>query len=207
MNAQLPEIVIEGVAFWASRLPGWEVARAVIRGEQAAPEAPAPRPAPALLASDRAPPRTGYGRCRTRSRRARLRSRGTIAQRTAVRVRLDAWRSGDQRLHVRDARDHAGADLADQVPQLRAQRRRRLLEHRHSEPCAVHGAQRGPSHVRRRPAGSAVQVACEQRPVLFVAFDIEARGALSTMAPSRGLLGVALVLAPVAAARPSAASI
>jgi hypothetical protein len=38
--------------------------------------------------------------------------------------------------------------------------------------------------------------------VLYVAFDIEAKGALSTMAPSRGLLSVALVLAPVATARP-----
>jgi hypothetical protein len=49
---------------------------------------------------------------------------------------------------------------------------------------------------------TAVQIACEQQPVLYVAFDVEARGALSTMAPSRGLLGVALVLAPVSAARP-----
>jgi hypothetical protein len=38
--------------------------------------------------------------------------------------------------------------------------------------------------------------------VLYVAFDVEAKGALSTMAPSRGLLGVALVLAPAGAARP-----
>jgi hypothetical protein len=47
-----------------------------------------------------------------------------------------------------------------------------------------------------------VQIACEQQPVLYVAFDVEAKGALSTMAPSRGLLGVALVLAPAGAARP-----
>ena len=30
---------------------------------------------------------------------------------------------------------------------------------------------------------------CERKPVLYVAFDIEARGALATVAPSRGLLG------------------
>jgi hypothetical protein len=47
-----------------------------------------------------------------------------------------------------------------------------------------------------------VQIACEQQPVLYVAFDVEAKGALSTMAPSRGLLGVALVLAPASVARP-----
>jgi len=44
---------------------------------------------------------------------------------------------------------------------------------------------------------AATQVVCEQRPVLYVAFDIESKGALSTMATSRGLLGAALVLAPV----------
>ena len=49
-TTQLPEVMAEGVAFWASRLPGWDVARAVIRGEQAAPEATMSRP-PALNVS------------------------------------------------------------------------------------------------------------------------------------------------------------
>jgi hypothetical protein len=40
------------------------------------------------------------------------------------------------------------------------------------------------------------QVHCERRAVLYVAFDIESKGALATITPSRGLLGVALVLAP-----------
>jgi hypothetical protein len=43
---------------------------------------------------------------------------------------------------------------------------------------------------------SVIQVACEDKPVLYVAFDIEAKGALATITPSRGVLGVALVLAP-----------
>ena len=43
---------------------------------------------------------------------------------------------------------------------------------------------------------AATQVAVRAAPVLYVAFDIEANGALATMAPSRGLLGAALVLAP-----------
>ena len=41
------------------------------------------------------------------------------------------------------------------------------------------------------------QVHCERRAVLYVAFDIEAKGALGTISPSRGLLGTALVLAPL----------
>ena len=49
MTTQLPEVVAEGVAFWSSRLPGWDVARAVIRGEQAMPDAAVSRPSPALL--------------------------------------------------------------------------------------------------------------------------------------------------------------
>src|SRR5690606_38731424 len=48
---------------------------------------------------------------------------------------------------------------------------------------------------------AAAQATCEQRPVLYVAFDIESKGALATMAPSRGLLGAAVVLAPVGQAQ------
>ncbi|MGH8238254.1 MAG: beta-ketoacyl synthase chain length factor, partial [Steroidobacteraceae bacterium] len=50
MNAALPPVAIEGVAFWHTRLPGWATARAVIGGEQAAPAAAATRPTPSLLA-------------------------------------------------------------------------------------------------------------------------------------------------------------
>jgi hypothetical protein len=46
------------------------------------------------------------------------------------------------------------------------------------------------------------QAACAQQPVLYVAFDIEAKGALATVAPSRGLFGVALVLS-VSSDRPA----
>ena len=50
MNAALPPVAIEGVAFWHTRLPGWATARAVICGEQEAPAAAATRPTPSLLA-------------------------------------------------------------------------------------------------------------------------------------------------------------
>ena len=36
---------VEGIALWLDRLPGWDVARAAIRGEAEVPTAPAPRPA------------------------------------------------------------------------------------------------------------------------------------------------------------------
>ena len=50
MKQTLPQLCIEGVAFWASRLPDWETARTVIRGERPPPESAATRPTPALLA-------------------------------------------------------------------------------------------------------------------------------------------------------------
>jgi hypothetical protein len=48
---------------------------------------------------------------------------------------------------------------------------------------------------------AAVHAITDQKPVLYVAFDIESKGALATMAPSRGSFGVALVIAPQAVGR------
>lgn len=45
-----PRLYIEGPAFWAPTLPGWETARAVFRGEAAPVDPPAKRPSPQLLA-------------------------------------------------------------------------------------------------------------------------------------------------------------
>ena len=42
-----------------------------------------------------------------------------------------------------------------------------------------------------------IQVSCEQKPVLYVAYDIEARGPLVDVSPSEGMLGLALVLGPM----------
>lgn len=42
-----------------------------------------------------------------------------------------------------------------------------------------------------------IQVACERKPVLYVAYDIEARGPLVAVSPSEGMLGFALVLGPM----------
>ena len=95
---------------------------------------PAPRPAPALLAPTerRRAPDTVAVALEVAARACA--AAGRAPSELPSRVRLDAWRSRDQRLHVRDAVDDAGADLADQVSQFRAQRGGRLLEHRHWEP-------------------------------------------------------------------------
>ena len=43
------EVFIDGVGFWASRLPGWSAAREILTGRAPAPSAAVPRPSPALL--------------------------------------------------------------------------------------------------------------------------------------------------------------
>ncbi|MDQ7975489.1 MAG: hypothetical protein REJ24_23120, partial [Rhodocyclaceae bacterium] len=49
-TAGTPTLYIEGVAFWAPTLPGWDVARAAFRGEGAPADPPAKRPSPQVLA-------------------------------------------------------------------------------------------------------------------------------------------------------------
>ena len=89
------------------------------------------------------------------------------------------------------------AAVADQVPQLGAQRGGRLLDHRHR----LHGGQQ----FGLRPTKPASPPACSKprrsaRPtssaVLLVGYDMPAVGALASVTTSRGLLAVALVLAP-----------
>lgn len=48
------------------------------------------------------------------------------------------------------------------------------------------------------------QAACGDRPVLYVAYDIEARGPLATIVASRGIVGAALVVSPHPGLRPFA---
>jgi len=202
MNTQLPEVVAEGVAFWASRLPGWDVARAVIRGEQGAPETAASRPAPALLGP---------------TERRRAPDTVAIALEVAARACAAAGRSPSE-LPAVFASTHGDLAISDYMcatlvatPALISP----IKFHNSVHNAAAGYWSIGTSCHEPYTAISAfhhtfgvglletaIQIACEQQPVLYVAFDVEAKGALSTMAPSRGLLGVALVLAPAASARP-----
>ncbi len=202
MNTQLPTVVAEGVAFWASRLPGWDVARAVIRGEQPAPENAAARPAPALLGP---------------TERRRAPDTVAIALEVAARACAAAGRSPSE-LPAVFASTHGDLAISDYMcatlvatPALISPIKFHNSVHNAaagywSIGTACHAPYTAISAFHHTfGAGlleAAVQMACEQQPVLYVAFDVEAKGALATMAPSRGLLGVALVLAPAASARP-----
>lgn len=201
MNSALPELVVEGVAFWASRLPGWQVARAVIRGEQEAPQAPVQRPAPVLLGP---------------TERRRAPDTVALALEVAARACEAAGRSPAE-LPAVFGSTHGDLAVSDYMCATLVATPTLISPTKFHN--SVHNASAGywsigtSSHAPYTALSAfrctfgaglletAVQVACEGRPVLYVVCDIEAKGALSTMAPSRGLLGVALVLAPADTAR------
>jgi hypothetical protein len=202
LNTQLPAVVAEGVAFWSSRLPGWDVARAVIRGEQLAPAAAVSRPAPALLGP---------------TERRRAPDTVAVALEVAARACAAAGRAPSE-LPAVFASTHGDLQISDYMCATLVDTPALISPIKFHN--SVHNAAAGywsigtSSHAPYTAISAfhhtfgaglletAVQVACEQQPVLYVAFDVEAKGALSTMAPSRGLLGVGMVLAPASVARP-----
>jgi len=195
MSSGLPAVAIEGIAFWATRLPGWDIARGVMRGEQGAPPA-APRPAATLLAPTE-----------------RRRAPDTVAVALEVGARAcEAAGRAPADLPSVFASTHGDLAISDYMCTTLAATPTLLSPTKFHN--SVHNAAAGYWSIGTGchapytaisasrytfAAGlleAATQVTCSEGPVLYVAFDIEAKGALGTMAPSRGLLGVALVLGP-----------
>lgn len=192
---------IEGVSFWSSRLPGWELASAVIRGDQSPPEAASPRPSPTLLAP---------------TERRRAPDTVAIALEAAARACEAAGRKPSDLPSV-FASTHGDLAISDYMCQTLVSTPTLISPVKFHN--SVHNAAAGywsigtgslapytaiSAHQYTFAVGlmeAATQVVCEQKPVLYVAFDIEAKGALSSMAPSRGLFGVGLVLGPVNASQ------
>lgn len=190
-------VAIEGVSFWASRLPGWDIARAVIQGQQTPPEASSPRPAPTLLAP---------------TERRRAPDTVAVALEVAARACEAAGRKPSDMPSV-FASTHGDLAISDYMCSTLATTPALISPIKFHN--SVHNAAAGywsigtgslapytaiSAHHYTFGTGlleAATQVVCEQRPVLYVAFDIEAKGALASMAPSRGLLGAAVVLAPI----------
>lgn len=197
MNRVLPPVSVAGVAFWAARLPGWEIARAVIRGEAPAPEAALARPVPALLAPTE-----------------RRRAPDTVA--VALEVASKACEAAG--LAAADlpsvfASTHGDLAISDYMCATLATTPTLISPIKFHN--SVHNAAAGYWSMGARSQASytaisayehtfgtglleaAVQVACEGKPVLYVAFDIESKGAMGTVMPSAGVVGAAVVLAPV----------
>jgi hypothetical protein len=194
MSARTFELYVEGIGFWASRLPGWDVAREVLRGDAKPPVAVATRPSPSLL-----PP----------AERRRAPDTVAVSLEVAARACESAGRDPKQMpsvfactngdLHISDAICDTLAKTPTLVSPIRFHN-------------SVHNAAAGywtiatgcmkpytavSAHSYTFGQGlleSAAQVMCEETPVLYVAYDIEARGPVATMQPSRGVLAGALVL-------------
>ncbi len=187
---------VDGIAVWGSRLPGWEIARAMLRGEQDAPTAPAPRPSPALLPANE---------------RRRAPDTVAIALEAAHHACVDAGRD-PRTLPSVFASTYGDLAVTDYMCETLAASPDALSPTRFHN--SVHNAAAGywsiatgsmapytaiSARFRTFSAGlveALAQAACDRRPVLYVAYDIQARGPLASMAPSEGLLAAALVLAP-----------
>jgi hypothetical protein len=198
MKRDLPSIAVEGIALWAQRLPGWEVARAVIRGEQAAPESAMSRPAPTLLAP---------------TERRRAPDTVALALEVATRACETSGRSPADMPSV-FASTHGDLAISDYLCATLVSTPTLVSPIKFHN--SVHNAAAGywsigtgslapytaiSAYHYTFGAGlleAATQAVCENTSVLYVAFDIEAKGALGGIAKSRGLLGVALVLGPIA---------
>lgn len=196
MSTPLPPVVIEGVAFWHTRMPGWETARAVIAGEQDAPATAATRPTPGLLAP---------------TERRRAPDTVALALEVAARACEAAGRSPTQLRSVFASTygdlgisDYMCATLASTPTLISPTKFHNSVHNAAAGYWSIGTASHAPYtaiSAYRYTFGSAVleaatQVVCDGQPVVCVAFDVESTGPLATVAPSRGLLGVALVLAP-----------
>lgn len=192
------KVFVEGLAFWAPTLPGWSEARLAFRGEAPVAASAARRPAPELLPAAE-----------------RRRAPDTVALALEVgRQAIEAsGRRPDELLSVFTS---AHGDLAISDYLCRTLVESPLMVSPTKFHNSVHNAASGywgiatgclqastavSAFDRSFAAGlleALSQCAAEDRPVLLVGCDIEATGALASTNDSRGLLAVALVVAPAA---------
>jgi hypothetical protein len=190
-------LYVNGVALWSQRLPGWERARRILRGEEAAPDQPVSRPAPELL-----PP--------TERRRAP----------DTVSVAMEAALAACRYAHLDPAAlpsvftsMHGDLAITDYMCATMASTPALVSPTRFHN--SVHNAAAGYWTIAAectRPytalsAGeqsfgeglleTCVQALAGNENVLLVAYDIDARGPLAPVAASKGLLSAALIVSPV----------
>jgi hypothetical protein len=191
---------VNGVAFWAPRLPGWQIAAPVLRGETAAPMQPAPRPAPTLLGPTE-----------------RRRAPDTVAIALEVAGRACESAGVDPKeLPSIFASTHGDLAISDYMSETLARTPTLISPTRFHN--SVHNAAAGywtigtgcyESYTALTAYDDTfgegllealTQSACGDRAALLVAYDIEARGPLATVVHSRGIVGAGLVVSPRAQA-------
>ncbi|MFM9928038.1 beta-ketoacyl synthase chain length factor [Variovorax sp. H27-G14] len=206
MSAPTPPVLyIEGPAFWTPTLPGWEAARAAFRGEGTLTDPPAKRPSPQVLAPAE-----------------RRRAPDTVALALEVAAAAMAA-SGRNAAEVPCVFTSAHGDLSinDYMCSTLATDPKVLSPtkfHNSVHNAAVGYWTIGTGCMAASNAISAfdhsfaeglleaaVQCAADQEAVLLVGYDTPTVGALTSATDSRGLLAVALVLAPAPSERTVAA--
>jgi hypothetical protein len=191
---------VNGVAFWAPRVPGWQIAAPVLRGEAAAPLQTASRPVPTLLGPTE-----------------RRRAPDTVA--IALEVASRACESAGvdpQQLPSIFASTHGDLAISDYMSETLSTTPTLLSPIRFHN--SVHNAAAGywtigtgchepytalTAYEDTFGEGlleALTQATCGDRAILLVAYDIEARGPLATMVSSRGLVGAGVVVSPRAQA-------
>ena len=218
-------LFIEGVALWAPLLPGWTAAAQALQLQgnstapttavtttavttHAAPATAAPpqaRPSPALLAANerRRAPDTVLVALEVASQ-ALAHAGLALGADTADLASVFVSSHGD--LPITDA---LCTTLAAHPLLLSPTRFHHSVHNAASGYWAIASGSQGPStalsaHTYSLAAGlleAASQCQAEQRRVLLVAYDTAACGGLASVNSSRGLLGVALLLAPCASPR------
>jgi hypothetical protein len=202
MNAGSSQtIFVEGVSLWASRLPGWGIASAVLAGGAEPPPAVLRRPMPEML-----PP----------TERRRAPDSVALAIEVAARA-CSAAALDPAQLSSVFATTHADLVITDYLCEMLV--KTPLLTSPTKFHNSVHNAAAGywciatGCHAPYMTVSvfqhsyavglleAFMQVASEGNPVLYVAYDIESCGPLAPIAASRGLLGTGLVLAPAHSAQ------
>ena len=191
-------VFVQGIGVWAPKLPSWYSAQAVIRGDAPLSDIAATRPSGALLASNE---------------RRRAPDTVLLALEVAAAACADAqldpkilpsiFASTHGDLAVCDAMSTTLAASPELVSPIKFHN-------------SVHNAAVGYWTIATGAVAAstalsasnetfaeglleaAVYALSEQRPVLFVAYDIQAAGGLASVTKSDGLFGVALVIAPKA---------
>jgi hypothetical protein len=196
VSAHSHEIYIEGVGFWASRLPGWDVARAIFRGTVPPPAAAASRPSPSLL-----PPAERRRAPDTVAVALEVASRACESAGRDPKILPSVFGSAHGDLHITDA---ICGTLA-KTPALTSPTKFHNSVHNAAAGywTIATGCMKPYTALAANECTfgqglleSASQALSENTPVLLVVYDIESRGPVATMQPSRGVLAGALVLSP-----------
>jgi len=198
-------LFIDGIAFWAPTLPGWAAARAAFRGEAEPLATPAKRPSPEVLAPAerrRAPDTVALA---LEVAAAAVRESGLDA---ATLPSIFTSAHGDLAIN-----DYMCSTLASEPTLISPTKFHNSVHnaaagywtiatgcHEASSALSAFDASFGAGLLE-----AAVQCQADARPVLLVAVDVAATGALASVTESTGLLTCALVLSPTASERAVAA--